>query len=341
MREVLLRHHRSIWLSVFLVTIAGLVAATRLPVTLFPHIDYPRVVVSIDAGERDAEQMAADITRPAEIALRAVPGVTRIRSTTSRGSAEVALTFGWGDDMVAATLATQGALATILPDLPTGARFSVRRSDPTIFPVLGISLTSAKRDGMSLHQLAQLRLLPVLSSLPGVAGVDVLGGSTPEVEVEVDPVRLQALGLAVSDVVTAVGAANSVAAVGRIEDRHRLYLALVEDRLHSEADIRGIPIKAGSTAGAGVTTLGEIATVRRAPAPIWTRVTSNGADAVLLNIRQTPTADAVALVKEVNQRLKSVALPPDVKLSPFYDQSELGRPPQCATQSCWARFWRA
>jgi CzcA family heavy metal efflux pump len=323
MKELMQRHARSIWLSVFLVTLAGLVAATRLPVTLFPHIDYPRVVVSIDAGERDAEQMAADITRPAEIALRAVPGVKQIRSTTSRGSAEVALSYDWGEDMVAATNATQGALATILPDLPAGTRFSVRRSDPTIFPVLGISLTSDKRDGVALAQIAQLKLRPVLSTVNGVAGVDVLGGANQEIEVEVDPARLQSLGMTMTDVTTALTAANSVAAVGKIEDRHRLYLALVENRLSSEADIARIPVKAGTAAGAGVATLGQIATVRRAPAPVWTKVTSNGANAVLVNIRQTPTADAVALVKEVDARLKDVALPDDVKVSFFYDQSEL------------------
>lgn len=323
MRELMQRHARSIWLSVFLVTLAGLVAATRLPVTLFPHIDYPRVVVSIDAGERDAEQMAADITRPAEIALREIPGVKQIRSTTSRGSAEVALSFDWGDDMVSATNATQGALATILPDLPAGTRFSVRRSDPTIFPVLGISLTSDKRDGVALAQMAQLKLRPVLSTVNGVAGVDVLGGANQEIEVEVDPARLQALGMTMTDVTAALGAANSVAAVGKIEDRHRLYLALVENRLSSEADIAAIPVKGGTAAGAGVATLGQIATVRRAPAPVWTKVTSNGANAVLVNIRQTPTADAVALVKEVDARLKDVALPDDVKVSFFYDQSEL------------------
>jgi multidrug efflux pump subunit AcrB len=323
MKELMQRHARSIWLSVFLVTLAGLVAATRLPVTLFPHIDYPRVVVSIDAGERDAEQMAADITRPAEIALREIPGVKQIRSTTSRGSAEVALSFDWGDDMVAATNATQGALATILPDLPAGTRFNVRRSDPTIFPVLGISLTSDKRDGVALAQMAQLKLRPVLSTVAGVAGVDVLGGASQEIEVEVDPARLQSLGMTMTDVTTALGSANSVAAVGKIEDRHRLYLALVENRLASEADIAAIPVKAGTAAGAGVATLGQIATVRRAPAPVWTKVTSNGANAVLVNIRQTPTADAVALVKEVESRLKDVALPGDVKVSFFYDQSEL------------------
>jgi CzcA family heavy metal efflux pump len=322
MRELMQRHSRSIWLCVFLVTLAGLVAATRLPVTLFPHIDYPRVVVSIDAGERDATQMAADITRPAEIALREIPGVTQIRSTTSRGSAEVDLTFDWGDDMVASTLATQGALATILPDLPAGTRFSVRRSDPTIFPVLGISLTSDKLDGVGLQQLAQLRLRPLLSTVPGVAGVDVLGGATPEMEVEVDPARLQALGLTVADVSTALGSANSVAAVGRIEDRHRLYLALVDDKLATEADIAAIPVKAGA-GGSGVATLGQVATIRRAPAPAWTRVTSNGTQAVLVNIRQTPTADAVKLAKEVQSRLDGAHLPQAVKVSFFYDQSEL------------------
>lgn len=307
----------------FLLTLAGLVAAMRLPVTLFPHIDYPRVVVSIDAGERDAVQMAADITRPSEIALRQVPGVRHIRSTTSRGSAEIALIFGWGDDMVAATLATQGAMATLLPDFPLGTRFSVRRSDPTIFPVLGISLTSTQRDGVSLAQIANLRLRPVLTTVDGVAGVDVLGGAAPEFEVEIDPARLQALGLTVTDVTNALSAANTVAAVGKIEDKHRLYLALVENRLANEPDIGVIPIKSGTALGAGVLTLGQVATVRRAPAPVWTKVTSNGADAVLVNIRQTPTADAVALVKEVNARIGNAGLPPDVKVSFFYDQSEL------------------
>ena len=128
MTELLQRQSRAIWLCVFLLTIAGLVAATRLPVSLFPHIDYPRVVVSIDAGERDATQMAADITRPAEVVLRDIPGVRQLRSTTSRGSAEIAVGFDWGRDMVAAALATQGELAALLPDLPAGNRYQTRRS---------------------------------------------------------------------------------------------------------------------------------------------------------------------------------------------------------------------
>ena len=317
------RHWRSIFLALALVTLAGLFAATQLPVTLFPHIDYPRVVVSIDAGDRDPGQMAADITRPAEVAMREVPGVVQIRSTTSRGAADISLTFNWGADMVAATQATQGAMATILPDLPANTRFTVRRSDPTIFPVLGISLTASNHSTTELAQIANLKLRPLLSSVPGVAGVDVLGGSPPEVEVEVDPARLQTYGLTVSDVASALGSANTVAAVGKIEDRHRLYLAVVEDRVTTEADIAAVPVKSGSGASVGAVTVGDVATVRRAAAPAWTRVTSDGTDAVLVNIRQTPTADAVSLVKHVDERLKSAALPVGVKVAFFYDQSEL------------------
>ena len=129
-------HLRSILLAFALLTLAGLGAALRLPVSLFPHIDFPRVVVSIDAGDRAADQTAIQVTRPLETALRGVPGVARIRSTTSRGAAEISLNFDWGHDMVAATLQTEAALNAALPDLPAGVRFSVRRMDPTVFPVL-------------------------------------------------------------------------------------------------------------------------------------------------------------------------------------------------------------
>ena len=323
MTRFLSSHGRSVWLAVILISLAGLVAATRLPVSLFPQIDYPRVIVSVEAGDRDAEQMAAQITRPIEVALRAVPGVTRIRSTTSRGSAEVAINFDWGDDIVAAKLATQGALATILPDLPVGTRFDVRRSDPSIFPVLGIALTSKSLDTTALRRLAELKVLPALITVRGVAGVDVLGGAPREFAVDVDPGRLQALGLSLTDIATALGKANSVRGVGKLEDRHRLYLVLVENRVATANDIATIPLKIGDGPGAGVVTLGQIAAIRPASAPVFTRVTSDGQDAVLVNVRQSPAGDSVAIVGAVAARLKDAGLPPSVTATPYYDQSEL------------------
>src|ERR1700722_17980649 len=221
-------HVRSIILAFLLLTLAGLGAALKLPVSLFPHLDVPRVVLSVDAGDRAADQTTVQVTRPLEEALRKVPGVAHIRSTTSRGSADIALTFDWGHDMAAAALQTEAAINAALPDLPSGVRFSVRRMDPTVFPILGLALSSSSVDPIKLRNFADLRLRPLLASVPGVAEVQVLGGGIAEYQVVVDPARLQALGLSMDDVARALSASNTVTAVGRIEDRHRLYQTLVE-----------------------------------------------------------------------------------------------------------------
>ena len=313
----------AIWLAVLLLTLGGIIAGVRLPVALFPHIAYPRVIVAIDAGARDSAQMAAAITRPIEIALRAVPGVTRIRSTTSRGAAEVALNFNWGEDMVAAKLAAQSALATLLPDLPLGTRFEVRRADPTIFPVLGIALTSRTLDPQALRQIAELQVRPALTAVPGVAGVDVLGGAPREFAVDVDPSRAQAVGLSLTDVAAALAKTNDIRGVGRLEDRHRLYLVLAHARIGNSAELAAIPVKVGTQAGAGVVTLGQIATIHSDVEPHYLRVAADGQNAVLLNVRQAITGDTVAIVRAVSARLQAVGLPPSVRVKPFYDQSEL------------------
>lgn len=325
MKAWLAGHVRSVILAFVVLTLAGLAAAVKLPVSLFPHIDFPRVVVSIDAGDRDADQMAVEVTRPLEEALRGVPGVAHIRSTTSRGSAEIALTFDWGHDMVAAALQTEAAVGAALPDLPQGVRFEVRRMDPTVFPVLGLALSSPHRDPVSLRLFADQQLRPLLASIPGVAGVDVLGGQQGEVLVTLDPARAQALGLSLDDVAKAIGASNEVAAVGRLEDRHRLYLTLVDSRLAGPDAIGSIVVKTGSAADAGVVPLSAIADVLLAPAPNWTRVTAQGRDAVLVNIRQSPDADTLALVRQVRARLAAAkaTTPADINIATFYDQSEL------------------
>lgn len=322
MKVSLANHARTIWLAVVLLALGGVLSGLRLPVSLFPQIDYPRVVVAIDAGDRDATQMEAQITRPAEIALRTIPGVTRLRSTTSRGSAEIALNFNWGHDMVAAQLATQGALASIQGSLPPGTAFAVRRMDPTIFPVYGVALTSKTLDQEALRQIAELQLRPALTSVEGVASVDILGGSPREFEVLLDPARMAALGISATDVSTALAKANIVLGAGRLSDRHRLYLVLVQNRLATPHDIAALAIKS-DTSGVGVVSLGSIAEVRPSAAPNYSLVNSNGQKAVLLNIRQALDGNTVQVVSDVQKQIHSIALPPSVKVTPFYDQSEL------------------
>ncbi len=318
-------HAKSALFAFILLTLAGIGAAARLPVGLFPHIDFPRIVVSIDAGDRAADQMAIQVTRPVEQALRSVPGVIQIRSTTSRGSAEASANFDWGHDMISALLQVQAALNAITPDLPQGTRFETHRMDPTVFPVLALAVSSPNRDPTSLRAFADQKLRPLISAVPGVASVEVLGGRRAEYQVEVDPARLQALGLSVEDVAKAVSANNAVVAVGRFEDRHRLYLTIEDDRIRDARDLGGVIVKTGAAAGAGAVPLRDVATIRLAQAPEWTRVTAQGRDAVLINIRQAPDAAGVALVEAVKARLAAFkAQPPaDVQIVTYYDQSEL------------------
>lgn len=317
------RHRASIALAVLLVTLGGILAALRLPVALFPQIDYPRVVVSIDAGERAPSEMAAAITRPAEIALRSVPGVNRIRSTTSRGSAEVSLFFPWGQDMVTSELGVRTAMAALATDLPAGTRFEVRRSDPTIFPVLGLALTSDSLDPATLRQIAETKLRPALTTVPGVAGVDILGSSAREFSVSIEPEQLNALGITLTDVSNALAGENSVIGVGRVEDQHRLYLVLVDNQIATIDDLKRTPIKTGASAGAGVTTLEQVARIEPSLQPVFTKVTSNGRDAVLVNIRQSYGGDTVAVVKAITARVDAIGLSKSITVQPFYDQSEL------------------
>ena len=137
-----------------------------------------------------------------------------------------------------------------------------------------------------------------------------------------DPARLQALGLSVEDLARVLSSNNVVVAAGRLEDRYRLYLVLTDNQLTSVDDIRRTVIQTGAR---GVVELDDIAEVVVRQTPQWTRVTSQGQDAVLLNIRQTPDANSVGLVKEVRRRIAAfkAETPHDVRIVTFYDQSQL------------------
>lgn len=314
---------RFILAAFLLMTAGGTFALSRLPVSLFPTIQFPRLAVSLEAGDRPVDQMEALVTRPAEDALRAVPGVRDIRSQTSRGSAEVSVTFDWGSDIVTAALQSESELARLAPSLPPGFTFNVRRMDPTIFPVMGYSLTSDSLSQVELKTFAQYTLRPLLASLDGVVEVSVLGGRDAEFEVLLDPARLSARDLSVSDVEAAISASNIVSASGRLEDRSRLYLTIVDDQLSGAEDIGGIVLK--NLPGGGAIDVADVATVRLAVAPDWTRVTADGKQAVLVNIRQAPDANSLALTNAVKNTIsrEQPAFPKGLTLTSYYDQSDL------------------
>ncbi|MGN6628077.1 MAG: efflux RND transporter permease subunit, partial [Tepidisphaeraceae bacterium] len=316
------RHARSSLFLLAALLAGGLAGALALPVSLFPHISFPRIRVNLEAGERPAERMMVEVTRPVEEALRSIPGVRGVRSTTSRGSAEVSLTFDWGLDMTAAFLQAQAEVNRLLPKLPAGATFEVRRMDPTVFPVIAYSLTSDARPLSELHDLAQYQLLPVLSTVQGVAKIGVDGGAKQEYRVTLDPARLQAHGLAVGDITAALSAGNVLSAVGRMVDFHKQYLIVTDAHFNAIADIGQTVLRGGA---GGVIRLADVAEISPAVAPQFIKSTADGRDCVLLNVYQQPGGNTVRIAGDIRPMLQQEAkhLPPDVKLHCWYDQSDL------------------
>ncbi|MGH6857938.1 MAG: efflux RND transporter permease subunit, partial [Methylocella sp.] len=230
-------HRRSLLFLLLLPIVAGIAAAFSLPVTLFPNVSFPRVRLNIDAGDRPAGQMVLQVTAPIEQAVHRVPGVTDVRSTTSRGSAELSIFFEWGTDMVSAMLQVNAEVGQILPQLPPGTSMQTRRMDPTVFPIISYSMTSSTIPLSQIRDIALYQVRPLLASVPGVATVGISGGSDQEYHVLVDPEKLKAAGLTIDDVAKAVGASNVLQAIGRVEDRYKLYLVVSDDTLRGIDDL--------------------------------------------------------------------------------------------------------
>lgn len=315
-------HRRSILFALSLFAIAGFFVIYSTPVSLFPQVIFPRVVINLNAGDMPAERMAVQTTWPVEEAVRAVPGVLTVRSSTSRGSADIAINFKWGEDMVSSMLQVASAINQIRTTLPASLTFNVRRMDPTIFPVLGYSLISAKHSLVELRDMALYQIRPILSAIPGVAKVDVLGGAIAEYQVLVDPARINALGLNLNDIAGALSAANVIQAVGRLEQNYKLYLLLANTQLQNSEQISQTILRSGQN---GLVFLEDVAQVIKTTAPQWQRITADGHDAVLFQINQQPGSSTVEIASNAQTQLKLIEqkLPAGIKIAKWYDQSDL------------------
>lgn len=321
--QLISRQSRAVMALVALLCATGIYAAFQLPIAIFPQTDFPRIVILIDNGVVPATQMLATVTRPVEEAMNGIPGINRIRSVTSRGSAEVNLFFDWSVNPRESLQLVQARLAQLSSTLPPTA--SIRRIERltfAVFPVAGYSLVSDTRSPTSLYNIALYTVKPRLARLPGVASVDVAGGETHEFHVTVDPQQLVAHSVSLQQVADAVRTANVLASPGLITESHHLELTLVSGRAKTSDELNSIVVATVNNAPVKVS---DVATVSAGVEPKYTIVTADGHPAVLLNVTRQPTANTVAVVDELKSELANMRgqIPPDVKVAPFYDQSLL------------------
>jgi CzcA family heavy metal efflux pump len=301
----------------------GVYFAFTIPVSVFPETDFPRIVVGIDNGVMPIDQMLVTITRPIEEAVNSVPGLLKVRSITSRGSAEVDLFFDWNSDMILTLQRVDAVVARLQSELPATAKVDTHRMTFASFPILGYSLTSDTVPQDKLWEIATYDLKPRVNRLDGVASVLVQGGRVPEFQVMPDPARLLAAGVTVPEILDALKRTNLVDSPGLLENNHQLVLGLVSGQVQSPEEIGQIVIK-NSAAGVPIR-IGDIATVGPSVAPVYTVVTANGKPAVLLNVNRQPQSNTMDVANEVHKQISDLlpSLPPGVHLEPFYDQSTI------------------
>ena len=319
------RQSRAIVVIVALLCAAGIYAATQLPIAVFPETDFPRIVIIVDNGEAPASQTLVSVTRPIEEAMNGIPGIVRVRSKTARGSVEISLFFNWGGNINQELSLVQARMSQLLTSLPPTAEIrNVERLTFAVFPVVGYSVTSDKRDQATLTDLANYVIRPQLARLPGVAIVGVAGGKTREFHVTIDPEKLTAHNVSATQVAEAIKNSNIIVSPGLIEENHQLELALISGQARRPDEINGIVV---ATVNNAPVLVSDVATVSAGVEPQYTIVTADGHPAALVNINRQPDANTVKVVDEVKAALTAMKgqIPKDVRVAAYYDQSLLVR----------------
>src|SRR5258705_3089641 len=221
-----------LFLTIILSLIGGYLAFS-IPVSVFPNTDFPRIVIGVDNGVMPIDQMLVTITRPIEEAVNSVPGLQKVTSITSRGSAEVDLFFDWKSDMILTLQRVDAVVARLQAELPTTAKIETHRLTFAVFPIIGYSLTSDSVPQNKLWEVASYNLKPRINRLDGVASVIIQGGRVPEFQVTPDPARLHAAGITVTDILDAIPKTNLIDTPGLIEHDHQLVLGLISGQVRT------------------------------------------------------------------------------------------------------------
>jgi CzcA family heavy metal efflux pump len=302
--------------------LVGVYLAFSIPVSVFPSTDFPRIVIGVDNGVMPIDQMLVTITRPLEEAVNSVPGLEKVTSITSRGSAEIDLYFTWDSDMILTLQRIDAVVARMQSELPSAAKVETHRLTFAVFPIIGYSLTSDTVSQSRLWEIATYDLKPRMNRLDGVATVVIQGGLVPEFQVTPDPARLLDADITIPDILDAIRRSNMIDSPGLIEHDHQLVLSLVSGQVHTPDEIGQIVVK---NSGTVPIRLRDIASVTPSTAPVYTVVAADGKPAVLLNVNRQPESNTLQVANEVHTLIKEMtrSLPPRVHLEPFYDQSTM------------------
>ena len=320
--QFLTRYARALLFLTMIACLFGAFSIRTVPTAIFPQLDIPRIKIMADYGDMPPGRVTVEVTKPLEQALSSVPQIRRIRSVTSRGSAELTADFQWGTPMLQTLNLANTNLAEVRATLPAGVALRTQLMRPTVFPILGLSLTSTQVDLSALHDYANYTLRPELTKLEGVSEVRLVGGHAREYAVRLDPSRLRAHGLSVTQVEESIKASNTVSAVGQFDERYHRFAVLSVNQASGPEGIAGVVVAAKNQTAI---TVGDLGTVTRSFTPANVAVTAAGTEAVLVNVLRQPDGNTMNIARDVRATLARLkgSLPAGTKVEYFYDQADL------------------
>lgn len=309
-----------VWLVAAGLVAAGAVSLFELPTGIYPEMEFPRIVVVAHRPQQPPDLVELQITRPLEQALAVVPGVRHVRARTIRGAAELNVLIAPGIDPMRAEQMCRAAVASVA--LPPDTELEVERVLPTEIPVVTFNVTGA--DPRVLRETAEQVIRPALVRVRGVGGIDIQGGRTREIVVELRPQALAELHLGPSAVADALARHDQFLGVGRVRDARQTLPVVIDARPNDLAGVAALPVAEGPH---GPIPLSAVADVVEGSADPDVIVRGPQGEMVVIQVARMPGANTVTVVEEARHAIEEVAasgaLPKGITVTTVYDQGAL------------------
>jgi CzcA family heavy metal efflux pump len=318
-----------------LILMGGIYAYTKMQTSLFPEITFPKIKIIADAGLQPVNKMMITVTKPLENAIKQVPNLQIIRSTTSRGSAEISAFMDWSADLDLSKQQIESQIAKIQNTLPPEVNISVEKMNPSILPVSGYTLESHNRSPIELKQLATFTVKPFLSQVAGVSEIRVIGGKTKEYWLILNREKMSALRLTPDIISNALSQTNFVKSEGYVSDYKMLYLTITDATVTGKDELENLVISNDSKR---VIQLKDIASVQINEGIEYTKINANGHDGVLVAVIKQPDANLISLSTDMTKKVADLQkiLPKDVTIKPYYVQADfVNDSVKSVTDSVW------
>ncbi|WP_428483230.1 efflux RND transporter permease subunit [Rhodopila sp.] len=304
------------------ITLAGLFAFFRLPVSPLPDIDFPVILVQAQLPGASPDTVATSVAEPLERHLGQIADVTEMTSTSSVGQCRIVLQFGLNRDINGAARDVEAAINAARADLPSSLRSNptYRKLNPASFPVLILALTSHTLTRGQIYDAASNVLSQKLSQIPGMGQVVIGGAAPPAVRVELNPTALNKYGIGLEDVRAALASANADSPKGAIEADGRHYQLYTNDQATHAADYKPLVVAYRNGAAVRLSDVGEVAD---SVENIRNLGLSQGQPAVLVILFRQPGANIISTVDAVKAAIPQLmaAMPRDMDVQIANDRS--------------------